>query len=284
MRFLDETRETSLGGLIFSGILVIIVVSVQSSLGDYFTELFSLPTTGPDPTHSSFIPWALFTLAWGAFVWWIIVIGVGFVRIAGLSFRDIGIRRIKIYDGGIFLVLLWSLTQLGLGIDALAHDSIALSAIRLSEFLYFIVGLVALITVEEVVFRGFFLPQVYLKYNRWIKGRGNKKKALVAAILTTSLYFSLLHIPSASDFSAGSLLLRIVMIALYSSFFAVIYLWTRNIFVATGVHVLINNPMAIIIGNQLGHFFYVTGMAIILVAIWPFVQNKTLARFSADLK
>lgn len=94
---------------------------------------------------------------------------------------------------------------------------------------------------EEMVYRGFFLPQFYLKAS----ARFRPAAALVLALLGSQVFFALMHIPNRLfvlnrpvDQWAGDQLELVVQALSYSA----VYLVTRNIFICVGLHSLFNQP------------------------------------------
>jgi|GEM_PF-3423521 len=274
MHFFEGIKESKWATLYTAGGLVLLIVLIQWLSGNYFVELFSLPDEGPDPTHPSFISWQLFTSTWGFSVWWLLLIWGFLVKLSGHSFQDLGIHATSAYGGILFFVVLWALTQFGMGLEAAINNSIAFNKIGALELIGFFIGLFAIISAEEVVFRGFFLPQIYIKCRQLLGEQWNRKSVAIIAVLITSLFFALVHVSSSSNFSPASLLLRVAMITLLGSIFAAIYMRTKNLFVCVGVHTLINNPLPVVTGNQYSHFIYVSIFSLILVLIWPYLQTK----------
>lgn len=95
--------------------------------------------------------------------------------------------------------------------------------------------------VEETVFRGFFLPQLYLK----ALARFRPASALVLALMTSQLFFALMHIPNRLFVNAvpieDQLVDQLELIAQGLTYGA-LYVVTRNIFVGVGLHSLYNQP------------------------------------------
>ena len=97
---------------------------------------------------------------------------------------------------------------------------------------------------EETIFRGFFLPQFYLKATRVFR-RGT---ALTIALLGSQLLFAVSHLPN-RFFVMGTTGLDILwdQLGLMAAglVLAAVYLLTRNLFFAVGLHVLQNTPVPI---------------------------------------
>lgn len=92
---------------------------------------------------------------------------------------------------------------------------------------------------EEVLFRGFLLPQCLLLAMHWLP-ESRRWKHIAIAMLLSQGYFALGHVFFNTHQPEGQWLLIVQFI--YGLLFAAIYLRTGNLFLAIGVHALINNP------------------------------------------
>ena len=96
---------------------------------------------------------------------------------------------------------------------------------------------------EEVLFRGFLLPQCGLLAMRWVPKARPRALIAVALVLSQALFavghvFLNLHLPE------GQWLL--VAQFVFGLMFAFVYLHTGNLFLAMGLHALLNNPAPLI--------------------------------------
>ena len=92
---------------------------------------------------------------------------------------------------------------------------------------------------EEVLFRGFLLPQCLLLTKHWIP-ESRRWKHLAIALLLSRGYFALCHVFFNLHQPEGQWLLIAQFV--FGLLFAAIYLSTGNLFVAIGIHALVNNP------------------------------------------
>jgi membrane protease YdiL (CAAX protease family) len=92
---------------------------------------------------------------------------------------------------------------------------------------------------EEVLFRGFLLPQCLLLAMHWLP-ESRRWKHMAIALLLSQGYFALGHVFFNIHQPQGQWLLIAQFI--FGLLFAAIYLRTGNLFLAIGVHALINNP------------------------------------------
>lgn len=92
---------------------------------------------------------------------------------------------------------------------------------------------------EEILFRGFLLPQCLLLAMHWLP-ESKPWKHLAIAMLLSQGYFALGHVIFNMKNPEGQWLLIAQFI--FGLLFAAVYLRTGNLFIAIGVHVLVNNP------------------------------------------
>jgi uncharacterized protein len=95
---------------------------------------------------------------------------------------------------------------------------------------------------EEMQYRGFYLGQFYLKI-RNENGRGQ----LAWAILSMLGLFVLSHIPNRtfSGYTLADIPLDFALLSMWGLFFTAVYLVSGNLFLAIGVHALLNKPTLI---------------------------------------
>lgn len=92
---------------------------------------------------------------------------------------------------------------------------------------------------EEMNYRGFYLSQFYLKLRKV-----SERRRVTLAILTMLGLFILSHIPNRifSGYTLADIPLDFVLLLGYGLFFTAVYLLSGNLFLAIGVHALINRP------------------------------------------
>jgi membrane protease YdiL (CAAX protease family) len=95
---------------------------------------------------------------------------------------------------------------------------------------------------EEMLYRGFYLSQFYLKIRE-----SNERRRLAWAILAMLGLFILSHIPNRifHGYSLADLPLDFALLFAWGLFFTAIYLLSGNLFLAIGVHALVNRPALI---------------------------------------
>lgn len=95
---------------------------------------------------------------------------------------------------------------------------------------------------EEMSYRGFYLGQFYLKIRN-----PNERRRLPLAILSMLGLFILSHIPNRifHGYTLADIPLDFALLFAYGLFFTAIYLISGNLFLAIGVHALVNRPTLI---------------------------------------
>jgi len=125
---------------------------------------------------------------------------------------------------------------------------------------------------EETVFRGFLLPQFYVKASR----RCRRPYALVLALMCSQALFAFSHIhpkvllegPGGPDFYFNQL--RLFVDGLL---YAGVYLLTRNLFVCVGLHMLYNQPTSLVQVSR-GDAQSVSYVFVLIVLVsWPLARK-----------
>jgi membrane protease YdiL (CAAX protease family) len=96
---------------------------------------------------------------------------------------------------------------------------------------------------EEVVFRGFLLPQCLLLMLSW-KPKARPGTQIAVALVLSQLLFALFHVLFNQRQPQGQWLLLVQFVTGLA--FAGIYIRTGNLFLAMGVHTLSNNPSPLV--------------------------------------
>jgi hypothetical protein len=166
---------------------------------------------------------------------------------AKLRPSDVGLDWSRLGQGLLLTALLWLATQaIVLLINALNGD-IHLDPLWKERGVTTVIGwLIAQLLgnafYEEVLYRGFYLSQFYLKIHE-----ANERRRLAWAILAMLGLFILSHIPNRifHGYSLADIPLDFALLFAWGLFFTAIYLISGNLFLAIGVHALINRPAMI---------------------------------------
>jgi membrane protease YdiL (CAAX protease family) len=210
----------------------------------------------------------------------IVVVGGVIVGIGRMRPADVGLRRDKLAEGIVVTGAVWLLMQLvELAGDIATGGTVTIAptwsrngvestlawtaAMFLGAALY-----------EEIAYRGFLFPQIYLKIG------GTHRKRFWIALLISQVVFAAGHIPAHITLRhlSGSVLWTTVFLqGITGVLLVLLYLRTRNLWICIGMHGLANAPTPLVAGAS-GFEAYL----IILVIGWPWIarrpQHRRLAR------
>ncbi|AIQ34564.1 MULTISPECIES: CPBP family intramembrane glutamic endopeptidase [unclassified Paenibacillus] len=166
--------------------------------------------------------------------------------IAKLSPSDIGLRKNKLLAGLIGTLLFWlAINIVDLGMTLLTHSSLTFnndiftnSNVVFGGFLGQIFGNALL---EEVLFRGFLLVQIYLLLNKVKKVKTNTSRIVYAMLISQSI-FAAIHIPNRiySGLVGIDFVYDFIVLVILGIIFSLLYVLTKNLFFVIGVHSLMN--------------------------------------------
>ncbi|HEY8833157.1 MAG TPA: type II CAAX endopeptidase family protein [Gemmatimonadaceae bacterium] len=263
-----RTREVSwpiiaLFLVVSSGVLVLLPVLRRAAA---LREIFE----GPIWRANVFVFAALLLIA---------VVGVVF-GLGRLRPADVGLRRDKLGEGMIVTVAVWSLMQLVEVVGDIVTTSkvsIAPSWIRNgigSTLAWTAAMFLGAALYEEIAYRGFLFPQLYLKI------RGTHRARFWIALLLSQVVFAASHIPAhitLRNLSGSALWTTVVLQGIIGVLLVLLYLRTRNLWISIGIHGLANAPTPLVAGASGFETFL-----IILVIGWPWIarrpQHRRLAR------
>lgn len=195
------------------------------------------------------------------------------IRCGKLTWADLGIKKGRLLAGFAATVVLWLATEMiNAAVSLLFSGSINWSSIWETYGFSVVIGsFIAQVfgnaLFEELAFRGFLMSQIGKKIpaGRW---------RTVIAVLVSQALFGLIHIPNRlyMGVEPDQMPLSIIMPAVLGIFFCVIYLVTDNLFLAVGVHALINIPANVTAGldPSLANILVI----LVILAIWPFTFGK----------
>jgi uncharacterized protein len=163
--------------------------------------------------------------------------------IAKLSLRDLGLTKKKLFAGMIGTLLFWiAINMVDLGMTLLTHSSLSFNSdifrnsnVVFAELLGQIFGNALL---EEVLFRGFLLVQIYLLLK---KVNNNTSRILYAMFISQSI-FAAIHIPNRiySGLVGLDFVYDFIILVILGVIFSLLYVLTKNLFFVIGVHSLMN--------------------------------------------
>lgn len=185
---------------------------------------------------------------------------------------DVGLRQDKLGEGVIVTVAVWSLMQL----VEVAGDIVTSGRITIapswtrngigSTFAWTGVMFLGAALYEEIAYRGFLFPQLYLKI------RGTHRARLWIALSLSQAVFAASHIPAhlaVRNLSGSALWTTVVLQGIIGILLALLYLRTRNLWISIGIHGLANAPTPLVAGASGFETFL-----IILVIGWPWIARR----------
>jgi membrane protease YdiL (CAAX protease family) len=224
---------------------------------------------GPDWKGNLFFYSALLLLAVGG-----VLFGIGRLRPA-----DVGLERRKLLEGILVTGSIWLLDQAIGAISGILTTGPIVDRGWTTKgvagtLLWAAVMFLGAALYEEIAFRGFLFPQLYLKF------RGSDRVRLWTAILASQFLFAIGHVPAhimIRHLSGRGLWTTVVVQGLIGVVLVLLYLRTRNLWITVGIHGLVNAPTPLLVGT--------VGSAPFLIALligWPWIvrrgQQRGLAR------
>nr|WP_240955921.1 CPBP family intramembrane glutamic endopeptidase [Wenzhouxiangella sp. XN79A] len=128
---------------------------------------------------------------------------------------------------------------------------------------------------EESFFRGFLLPQLYLR----LGVIASERMRLAAAVVISALVFSPWHLPTLlinQDLEPTALFAQLVNLFGAGVLLAVLYLRTGNLWVTMAVHALVNAPTLLLASPVSGSMLAGT-LGVALIIAWPRFIGRPLA-------
>lgn len=204
----------------------------------------------------------------------LIIVGI-ILTVGGLRAGDLGLRRESI-PGAVVTVAgcwvlvqvagaLWSLNRYGTLVLADLWQQAVVAAI-LGAFLAQVFGNALF---EETLYRGFLLPQFFIKLRAAWLGR-HPELRLAAALLISQSIFALLHIPNRiyQGIPPSAWIPGLVTLLGMGVLYAFVYLRTQNLFIAVGLHALVNMPVALFLPQSISRNLFIL-LALLIAVFWP---------------
>lgn len=182
-----------------------------------------------------------------------VIVGGLILGLGRLWPRDIGLVRRDIPVGLAVTAGIWALMQATAVVALLVQGRpLTLDAYLVSVGVPAVVGgflaqLLGNALYEELVYRGFLVPQFETKIDAAGVGR-SPRAVLGIALVTSQLVFTLIHVPGrlAGGVPVAELPVFLVAPFLLGLLFALLYYRTGNLFVVVGIHALVNDPMLVV--------------------------------------
>jgi len=194
-----------------------------------------------------------------------------------LSFYDIGIKKNRLFSALVAIIAIWVSMQILNIIVALIVSGKPIIHSGWSKYgiTRMLGSLIAQLfgnsLFEEMAFRGFLLVQISKKLR---ERRGN----LITGIILSQLLFSLIHIPNRilNGMNISEVISSLIVVFILGILFTVVYLFTDNLFLAVGIHALVNTPLLVfdgIVGN---------GLILVSMIVLPIIWDRTFGRLSSN--
>lgn len=199
---------------------------------------------------------------------------------------DVGLVWSKLPQGLYLTALLWLLTQ---GIVLLINwinGEIRIDPVWSERGVTVVIGgLIAQLCgnafFEEMEYRGFYLGQFYLKIKN-----PNERVRLALAILSMLALFVFSHIPNRifSGYTLADIPLDFALLSFWGLFFTAVYLISDNLFLAIGVHALMNQPAMITEASFPVQFLLFLLTSALLAILWARRHRTRRANLDLSLK
>lgn len=250
------------------GIYLVIFILMNTAVILVVNLLFQIPSWKP------FFENKLFFISFGAFIYalWLIFI-FALLKKAGLTFQNLTLTPLHLKQaltGAFLLFILLNILfiffahNIGKGFSVSGKfNSLSATTQTLGVFIF---NILPGAFIEELSFRAFLLPQLYLIFNAKLK---SPSISIIPAILVSTFIFGISHIPRDllrfdSDFisfwnNSGYLFTNSVV-------YSVIFLLTRNIWFTVFCHAFFNFSIVVIASeSSSGLFSLVFGVALALL-------------------
>lgn len=203
-----------------------------------------------------------------------VLVGGVMMALGGLRTADLGLIRSRLPNAFVILFTMWALVQLA----AAALGQVGVWPVQVNQNLFQldqphvlgrpIQSVFGSAFVEELMYRGFLLPQLYLLSEPWWPR--HPARGLAFAVAASQLLFGLGHYLAGVSAGLGGaqMLVYLLQVTLGGVFFAFIYLRTDNLFLAIGVHALLNNPMALFVPG-VPPALLILVFSLVLMFLWP---------------
>lgn len=199
-----------------------------------------------------------------------VLFGLGRLRPA-----DVGLERKKLVEGILVTGAVWLLDQIIAAISAIATTPAIVARTWTARgvegtLLWASVMFLGAALYEEIAFRGFLFPQLYMKF------RGSDRARFWTALLISQFLFAIGHIPAhlmIRHLSGRGLWTTVILQGLVGVMLVLLYLRTRNLWISVGIHGLVNAPTPLFEGT-VGSAPFV----IVLLIGWPWLVGRRTQR------
>ena len=199
-----------------------------------------------------------------------VLFGIGRLRPA-----DVGVGRNKLAEGIVVTGAVWLIDQTIAAVSAILTTPATVARTWTTigwqgTLLWAAVMFLGAALYEEIAFRGFLFPQLYLKF------RGSHRIRLWTAVIVSQFLFAISHIPAhlmIRHLSGRGLWTQVILQGLVGVMLLLLYLRTRNLWISVGIHGLVNAPTPLFEGT-VGSAPFV----IVLLIGWPWLVRRRTQR------
>ena len=188
---------------------------------------------------------------------------------------DVGVVRSKLPEGILVTSAVWLLDQTIAAVSAILTTPTTIAHTWTTNgwqgtLLWTAVMFLGAALYEEIAFRGFLFPQLYLKF------RGSHRVRLWTAVFVSQFLFAIGHVPAhlmIRHLSGRGLWTTVILQGLIGVVLLLLYLRTRNLWITVGIHGLVNAPTPLLVGT--------VGSAPFLIALligWPWIVRRSQQR------
>jgi membrane protease YdiL (CAAX protease family) len=216
----------------------------------------------------------------------LLVVAVGGVLflIGRLRASDLQLQRSALAIAALTIGLVWLINQvIGAATSLLTIGTIAIDQRWTTPgvgptLLWTVVMLFGTALFEEIAFRGMLYPQLVLKLR---KVTGANATPVVAALLS-QLVFAVSHLPGhvvIRHTTGGALLVQLALQMVAGILLLLVYLRTRNLWIAVGLHALADAPAPLVQGT----LSWEVPLLVLLIA-WPWLVRRSEQRGLAPIE
>lgn len=260
------TREVGWGVL---AVLLVAIVVVASFVNLFFFRL-DAPSLIVKATLG-LIDWTLM----GSAVSLLVIVGGVIFGLGRLRPAEVGLIVARLPEAVIVTAVLWAMTQTLAAVGVWASmGEMSINPRWAERGVTVMLG--ALLSqlfgnalAEETIYRGFLLPQTWLK----LPIAQHPGWRLLLTVLISQGVFALSHIPNRifNGMPITAMAPDMLILLAFGLYFTFLYLRTGNLFIAVGVHALVNQPVSII-QSDLSAPLLMT-LALLLAIVWPKLRS-----------
>jgi len=209
----------------------------------------------------------------------LVVVILYLMAIVRIPLRDLGLRREKLPAGFLWTFLFWlAVNAVGAGMAYLTGSSLTFNHELVNDPNLVLGDLISQLfgnaLLEETAFRGFLFMQIYL----WLSRVNKPPSRMFRAMLISQTIFALMHIPNRiyGGYTGPEFVFDFIQLLIFGVVFALIYILTKNLFVAAGIHSLMN--VKLVVWNSSYTTAAILICMVLVVGILLLFQRKKLHR------